>query len=560
MEPLVSVIMPNFNSGAYIGETIKSVLNQTYSNFEFIIVDDASTDASREIIGSFDDERIRLIEKTNNEHVCRALNTGIEYVKGSYIARVDSDDRWKPEKLKKQIEFLENNRKYGACFTWVDIIDETGEQKDRNTDVFYSIFAQKNRSREEWIRRLLFEGNCLCHPSSVIRTDLVRAVNGYRDSLLQLQDYDMWLRLLKHSDIYVLEEELTEYRRIEEDNVSISAKSDDNNTRWYNETVYILEDYFDDMEDDLFISCFGKDFVNKSSRSTAELACEKAFLLYQIGATNAGKEAAIRKLESLIDDDNYSSVLRDKFGFNCKDFYKLNKEHYYFDCVIRDNNDKDLMVDAEIYYTTEGNSDFVRVSQRVHIKDGVLRCSFDLPSDVANIRFDPVDNRSCIITEFKAVSGDRELSCMPINGQVIRGVWLFGSKDPQINIAKPEVFDGSLKIEAKIFTTNSCSFSKGIEVCESEFIQYETECASLRKEIARIADLESSVKNYSDMVEAKDNHIFNLENIIAARSAEVDAKEQHIQNLEAKITEYESTISEMENTKVWKLYRKLKKG
>ena len=76
MEPLVSIIMPNFNGGAYIADTIKSVLNQSYSNFEFIIIDDASTDASRDIISSFDDERIRLITKENNEHICRALNTG----------------------------------------------------------------------------------------------------------------------------------------------------------------------------------------------------------------------------------------------------------------------------------------------------------------------------------------------------------------------------------------------------------------------------------------------------------------------------------------------------
>lgn len=549
MEPLVSIIMPNYNGGVYISDTIESVINQTYSNFEFIIVDDASTDASREIISSFKDERIRLISKEKNEHICRALNMGIEYAKGSYIARVDSDDKWRNDKLKRQIEYLENHTECGACFTWADIIDDKGNSVSDDNNLLYSLFRQENKTREEWIRKLLFEGNCLCHPSAVIRADMVRRLDGYRDSLLQLQDYDMWLRLLKYTNIYVLEEELTCYRRIEDNNTSISAKGDDNDTRCYNEKSYILNSYLEDMDDDLFVSCFRDDFVNKASKTKSELTCEKAFLLYRAGMNNAGREVAVRKLEALIDCNNYRNVLQERFNFNCRDFYRLNKEHYYFDYIIRDNNDKVLMAEAAVYYKTQSMQDFAMVSQRVQIKNGVLSVSFDIPSDAAVVRFDPVDNRSCIIAGIKAISGDKELQCRPVNGQVSDGVWLFSTRDPQIIIIVPCGFDGKLRIEADIFTSNSDVFINSVGALENTLLENRV---CYEKDKIRIAELESSVENYRDMIAAKDNHIYNLDNIIAAKAAEIDSKEQYIQRLE-------NTISAMENTKIWKLYRKIRK-
>lgn len=123
---LVSVLMVNYNRGTTIGESIKSVLAQTYTDLELIIVDDGSTDDSCSVIESIKDPRIKLYRLEQNEHISHATNYGFQKVTGAYLARIDSDDVWYPQKLEKQITFLKNNPEYKICFAWIDLIDEYG--------------------------------------------------------------------------------------------------------------------------------------------------------------------------------------------------------------------------------------------------------------------------------------------------------------------------------------------------------------------------------------------------------------------------------------------------
>ncbi|SVC41049.1 uncharacterized protein METZ01_LOCUS293903, partial [marine metagenome] len=107
--PLITVLMPVYNGAKYLNEAIDSILNQTFQNFEFIIIDDGSTDDSVKIIKSYDDNRIRLVENRNNLGQSETLNKGLSLTRGKYIARMDQDDISMPERLKKQFEFMENN-------------------------------------------------------------------------------------------------------------------------------------------------------------------------------------------------------------------------------------------------------------------------------------------------------------------------------------------------------------------------------------------------------------------------------------------------------------------
>ena len=119
--PLVSVVISNYNGGKYLKEAIDSVLNQSYSNLELIVVDDGSTDDSKKILLSYQDQRLRTLFLEENQQVCLATNKGLRMVNGDYIARLDSDDIWKADKLEKQMKYLLNHEKCGACFSLIDI-------------------------------------------------------------------------------------------------------------------------------------------------------------------------------------------------------------------------------------------------------------------------------------------------------------------------------------------------------------------------------------------------------------------------------------------------------
>ena len=122
----VSILMPVYNGGAYLKQAISSVLNQTYHNFEFIIINDGSTDNTGEIIDSFTDKRILHI-KQENQGVARSLNNGLKLVKGEYIWRHDADDKCLPDQLEKQVTFLKQHAEFDLVSTQVAFMTNRGK-------------------------------------------------------------------------------------------------------------------------------------------------------------------------------------------------------------------------------------------------------------------------------------------------------------------------------------------------------------------------------------------------------------------------------------------------
>ena len=125
MEPIISVVMPVYNGDKYLQEAIESILNQTEGDFEFIIINDGSTDDSPALIDKYRelDSRIKVITQ-ENKGLISSLNTGIDEAKGKYIARMDADDVSLPERFRTQLEYMEKNSKIGACGSWAKVFDE----------------------------------------------------------------------------------------------------------------------------------------------------------------------------------------------------------------------------------------------------------------------------------------------------------------------------------------------------------------------------------------------------------------------------------------------------
>jgi len=226
--PKITVLMTLFNGEKYLREAMESMLNQTYKDFEFLIIDDASTDSSSEIILSYKDPRIRLIENEQNIGFVLSLNKGLQLAKGEYIARMDADDISMPERLEKQIKLLEENPKVGMTACWISIIHEN------NNEISFWKIDRQNNSSEEIYYILNFE-NCLAHSSVIFRKELVIEIGGYDEDLKLTQDYDLWIRLSRITTISKLMEVLV-IRREHESNMIFTA-----NERLNQETFRIYQ-------------------------------------------------------------------------------------------------------------------------------------------------------------------------------------------------------------------------------------------------------------------------------------------------------------------------------
>lgn len=337
-EKLVSVLMVNYNHEDTLAETIQSVLNQTYSNFQFIIVDDGSTDRSCEIIESFQDERIELYKREENEHICVATNYGFTKVKGDYLARIDSDDLWYPDKLEKQLLFMEEHPECSVCFTWCDLIDEYGNNINELEPNRLKVYESETLEQAQWMRRFYFWGNCLAHPAVLMKREVLENIGQFTLAYRQLHDFDYWIRIAKHYKIYVIQERLIAVRRFmkeEQKYKNASAVSEKNDTRVFNEFMDIRAHFFEEISDELFVEGFQEDFRCKDSFTREELECEKAFLLCSPHkGWNGISPAGLEKLAQLLEEEKMRILLREKYHFSVKDLYSLTEKHLFADSIL----------------------------------------------------------------------------------------------------------------------------------------------------------------------------------------------------------------------------------
>ena len=198
MSNLVSIIMPSYNTAKFIEETVNSVLNQTYTNWELIIVDDCSTDNTDEVVSQFNDERIKYIKNEKNSGAAISRNRALQEAKGKWIAFLDSDDVWLPEKLKKQIAFMEKNG-YKFSYTKYEEIDENSKPKN----VFVS---GPRKITKAGMYNFCWQG-CLTVMYDAETVGLIQI-----EDLKKNNDYAMWLKVIKKADCYLLSEKLAKYR------------------------------------------------------------------------------------------------------------------------------------------------------------------------------------------------------------------------------------------------------------------------------------------------------------------------------------------------------------
>jgi glycosyltransferase involved in cell wall biosynthesis len=198
----ITVLMPAYNAQDYIREAIESVLAQTFTDFEFIIVNDGSTDSTEEIIRSYKDERIKLINQPN-AGVIGALNTGLQYAKGKYTARFDADDVCYPQRLKVQYEFMEAHPEYVLTGSAADFIDMEGN---------YLFEWQPSAYEHEDLQRIIYQISPFDHPTIMYRTDVAKDLGGYPSGAIHFEDHVYWTLFFKKGKLCNLKEPLIKHR------------------------------------------------------------------------------------------------------------------------------------------------------------------------------------------------------------------------------------------------------------------------------------------------------------------------------------------------------------
>ncbi|CAG9606590.1 glycosyltransferase family 2 protein [Pseudoneobacillus rhizosphaerae] len=200
--PLVSVFMPVFNCEKYIKESLESILNQTYSNLEILIIDDGSTDNTIEIISSYNDKRIRLLKNGENKGIPFTRNRGLEESKGKYMAIMDADDIAFLNRIERQVNYMEVNKDIDVVASYFNIFG--GRIKKS--------YKPKLFSPEEISAKLIFS-NPIGNSTAFIRLETIK-INKlkYNANYFVAQDYDMWVQISKVGKISILPEILLEYR------------------------------------------------------------------------------------------------------------------------------------------------------------------------------------------------------------------------------------------------------------------------------------------------------------------------------------------------------------
>ncbi|WP_160558413.1 glycosyltransferase family 2 protein [Parablautia muri] len=430
----VSVILTSYNHSPFLKKSIDSVLSQSFQDYELIIIDDCSSDNSCDIIESYHDERIQFIKHEYNRG--GGIKEGVEnYAKGEYIAILHSDDFWKDEdKLAKQVTYLDKHQECAAVFTWVQVVNDDGSPYDKKESFYYNIFEQSNRSRFEWLRFFFFNGNCLCHPSILVRKNIYEE-NGAMEFVYpyrQIPDLIRWIRLCLRHDIYIIPEKLTCFRVHENEAINTSGFSIENAQRNCVELFCYNRHFLEIEDEEAFIKVF-PEWSEYSVKGYFNIKYALSRMCLLSTTVMYTKLFGLALLNELLVDIRVRDDLQKYYGFSRYDYHQLAGKYDIF------NKFSSGIKQFSTLYYSESNEFTLKNGIREEYK---LLDSYafsyhysvmldNISSNMLYFRFDPSEEVlvKCSINEFK-VNG-KELLFRPIECiESFEGMDIFGTTDP----------------------------------------------------------------------------------------------------------------------------------
>jgi predicted O-linked N-acetylglucosamine transferase (SPINDLY family)/cellulose synthase/poly-beta-1,6-N-acetylglucosamine synthase-like glycosyltransferase len=314
----VSVIMTTYNHEKYIGESIASILDQTFKEFELIIINDGSRDRTAEIIETFDDPRIRYIYQ-ENQGVSTATNNGIIAAKGKYIALMSGDDICYPQRLARQYDYQSSTDKKVVLFSWVDFINEDSEVFSGSPYIEENWFNRGNQEPAKILRHFFERGNYVNAPTAFVEREALIDSGLFHLTSIQAQDFYKWIELLGRGyEIFILPEKLVKYRV----NGKTLSQSDSSKGRESFEYETLLKSFFEYISIDLFKEAFSDIIGNLNFSGRVEYDLEKAFLYLKYNSPLFRKIGA-EKVFDLLRSNTVLSISKEKYNFDLPILYKL---------------------------------------------------------------------------------------------------------------------------------------------------------------------------------------------------------------------------------------------
>lgn len=318
--PRVTVWLTSYQHARFLRRAVESVLCQTYRSFELVAMDDHSQDGSWELLQEYAARfpgRVRVVRHTSNRGGSH-IEEHLDSLRGEYIAVLHSDDAWAPRKLERQVAYLDAHPEIAACFTAVEQIDDCG-QPLRPVDTGYEPFRPESHSPAGWLRRLVLGGNCLCHPSVMLRRWVYRLPGALAQGLYSLPDYHRWLVLAAQGQgIAVLPQTLT-FFRLHADKSNTSADVPRSRGRVLAEQMLAADAVFAVQDAELLRQAFPEaepwlPAHGKPCRD--ELTFAVAKVLLQPDRSPGFKAEAARRLYSLLNCPESAALLQRRYGYN----------------------------------------------------------------------------------------------------------------------------------------------------------------------------------------------------------------------------------------------------
>lgn len=312
--PVVSVIMSVYNGEQYLKIALESILKQTYPYFEFIIINDCSTDESKTIIQSYGDDRIIYVENEQNIGLAASLNKGIHLAKGEFIARMDDDDIAYPERLQKQVNYLNNHPKIGLLGTYARLVGNTTG-------------LRKHAEDSDELKVKTFFSCQFCHPTVMIRKCVLDENNlYYNEFFFTAQDYELWSRMLKYTDFGTIPEVLLDYRTHEK---QISHSKRDKQIKATQDIYKSMQSSLGFKEYDLDINIYEKLARLNFKQKEKDLSNIANFLQSVIQANNSKKVFPEKKFASFMSEYFYNILnTSTKKSLNRINLYTSFKKYY----------------------------------------------------------------------------------------------------------------------------------------------------------------------------------------------------------------------------------------
>lgn len=315
-KPEVTVFMPVYNAERYLREAIESILNQTFSDFELLIVNDGSTDKSVEIVESYKDERIRLVHNDGNKGLPYTRNRGLELAQGKYMAIMDADDVSVKERLQIQYEIMEKKKDLVVLASGKELLSEDGKDTYGPKEKLFSLlfYGKSNQIQMD----LMFH-NVLVNSSTMIRLDFLKKNKiQYNEKCFVMQDYEMWTQIAAcNGQMQLLRKALVKYRTHQENITSRSRKEKAERRRTIQHDIqknYLKQIQMGNNNEVLdLLQVMGREFEEQDSEVTEKYLLElKRFYVLVLKNVRASKHFTYKEMKSYLRKKYFLQALKCK--------------------------------------------------------------------------------------------------------------------------------------------------------------------------------------------------------------------------------------------------------